>query len=79
MLCLKSEKLEVRGVKPVTSKKGNTYHILNCEDMHGDPVRFFVRDVSVLPRDLKKGEGVVLSLVYNNFKDLEVKGVTREA
>lgn len=77
MLALKTEKLEVRGLKNQTSKNGNVYYILHTEAEDGEPTQFFCRDSSVFPEGMKKGDKVVLSLVYNRFKELEVVSVVK--
>lgn len=77
MLALKTEKLEVRGLINKTSKNGNVYYILHTETEDGEPCAFFVRDSSVFPEGMKKGDKVSLSLVYNRFKELEVVSVVK--
>lgn len=77
MLNLKTETLELRGLKNETSKKGNVYYILFCETQEGEPVKFFCKNSYVFPDGLKKGDLITLDLKYNSFKELEVHKVNR--
>ena len=73
MLELKTKLLEVRGLQDCTSKKGNLYYNLNCEDVEtGEAYKFYVNDGSLFPNNMKKGSKVILTLVYNSFKELRV-------
>lgn len=72
MLNLKTDVLELRGLKNSTSKKGNVYYVIFAESQEGEPYKFFCRDASVFPDGLKKGDDVVLTLTYNSFKELQV-------
>lgn len=79
-MILNTERLELRGVLTQTSKKGNTYYILHCEDMEtGQPYKFFCKEFNALPQGLKKGDTVVVTVFYNSFKELEVRKVVKVA
>lgn len=78
MLTLKTNKMELRGVQTQTSKKGNTYYILYCEDTEKvEPYKFFCKEFNALPVGLKKGDMVQLSVQYNSFKELTVTKVEK--
>ena len=77
MLELTTKNLELRGLVNTTSKKGNVYYVLHCETIEGAPVKFFCRDAAAFPQSLKKGDIIQIDLVYNNFKDLEIKKVIK--
>lgn len=75
---LNTEVLELRGLKNASSKKGNTYYILNCEDTQsGDPYQFYCPKADVFPEGMKKGDKVQITLIYNKFKTLVVAGVKK--
>lgn len=75
---LTTEVLELRGLKNTSSKKGNVYYVLNCEDVNtGDPFQFYCPDSKVFPEGLKKGDKVKVCLVYNKFKNLIVSKVDK--
>lgn len=72
----KCENVEVRGIEQKTSKKGNTYFILHCENLDGSP--FSVYLPSIIPvNDIKRGDHIDLDCVYTGgkFPKLEVLGV----
>ena len=77
VLC--TEVLELRGLKNASSKKGNVYYIINCENAEsGDPYQFYCPDVSAFPESLKKGDKIKLTVIYNkNFNNLVVKEVKK--
>lgn len=78
MLNVVAKKMEVRGLANATSKKGNTYYILRCENEEGEHFEFFARDSGVFPQGLKKGDIVMLELAFNpRFKDLLLTNVLR--
>ena len=77
MLSLKTETLELRGLKNETSKKGNLYYIIFCETACGEPHKFFCKNSEAFPSGLKKGDNVILTLTYNSFKELEVLKVEK--
>ena len=71
MLRLSAKKLEVRGVANATSKKGNVYYILRCENYEGEPFQFCARTADVFPKGLKKGDFVDVFFDFNpRYKDL---------
>lgn len=70
MLNLKTDVLELRGLKNETSKKGNVYYVIFAESMEGEPFKFFCKDAKAFPEGLKKGDNVVVTVTYNNFKEL---------
>lgn len=75
---LLTDVLELRGVKNVASKKGNTYYYLNCENVNdGTPYQFYCPDPKVFPEGLKKGDKVKVVVFYNNFKNLVVREVKK--
>ena len=78
MLNLVAHKMEVRGLANATSKKGNLYYILRCENEEGEHFEFVARDASIFPQGLKKGDSVTLELAFNpRFKDLLLSKVVR--
>lgn len=78
MLKLKTEELELRGVKHEVSKKtNNVYYIVYCEDMDGQPFNFLCRKAEAFPEKLDKGDTVVLTLTYNRYKSLEVEKIDK--
>lgn len=77
MLKLKTEKMELRGIKNTQSAKGNIYYIIYCENEDGEPHNFYCKDAKALPEGLKKGDKVHISLTYNKFKSLEVEQVQK--
>ena len=78
MLTLKTNKMELRGVQTQTSKKGNTYYIVYCEDTESvQPFKFFCKDFNALPQGLKKGDIVQVVVEYNSFKELTVKKIEK--
>lgn len=78
MLKLKTEKMELRGIKNTQSAKGNLYYIIYCETEEGEPQNFYCKDAKALPEGLKKGDKVHISLIFNNrFKSLEVEQVQK--
>ena len=80
MLTLKTNKMELRGIQTRTSKKGNNYYIVYCEDAETcEPYNFFCKEFNALPQGLKKGDFVVLTVQYNNFKELSVTKVEKVA
>lgn len=68
MLILKTDVLELRGIKNETSKNGNVYQVLNCEAYDGEPHAFYCPDSSLLPSGMKKGDKIVLHLSVKTFK-----------
>ena len=58
---------EVRGLEEKTSKKGNSYFILYCENEDGSPFNIFIPQ-SVELIDLKKGDHINLDCVYTSGK-----------
>lgn len=73
-----TDTLELRGLKNTASKKGTVYYILNCEDIKtADPFSFYCPDAKIFPEGLKKGDKVVLKLLYNRFKNLVVTEVKK--
>lgn len=73
-----SDSLELRGIKNVTSKKGNVYYTLNCENtVDGTPISFYVSDSEAIPQNIKKGDKVKVVVTYNRFKQLVVKDVVK--
>jgi len=78
MLKLKTEELELRGVKDHKSQKTNSiYYIVYCEDSKGEPFNFLCRNIEAFPEKLDKGDIVVLTLTYNRFKSLEVEKIEK--
>lgn len=77
MLKLKTCEMELRGIVSQVSKKTNqAYYIVFCEQLDGcEQFKFLCKDYNALPQGLKKGDLVVLSLVYNNYKELNVEKV----
>lgn len=78
-MVLVTEKLELRGVKNVSTKDNKVYYLLNCENIHtGEPCQFYCKDYSVIPQGLKKGDNVEIKVDYNaRFKSLVVKEVKK--
>ena len=73
-----SDSLELRGIKNSTSKKGNVYYTLNCENtVDGTPIAFYVSDAKLIPQNIKKGDKVKVVVNYNRFKELVVKDVIK--
>lgn len=63
----KCEGVEIRGIEQKTSKKGNSYFILNCENSNGTPFSVYVpNNVNIL--DLKKGDIVDLECIFTTGK-----------
>lgn len=78
MLRLKTEELELRGVKhQVSSKTNNVYYIIYAEDLDGQPFNFLCRKAEAFPEKLDKGDTVVLHLTYNRYKSLEVEKIEK--
>lgn len=73
MLQVTTDILEVRGYELRTSKKGNTYYNLNCEDVStGEAFKFYITE-NLESFGIKKGDLIRLSMSYNfRFKDLRV-------
>lgn len=79
MLTLKTNKMELRGINSQVSKKTNQpYYLVYCEDLGSfEPYKFLCKDFNALPQGLKKGDSVVVTLSYNNYKDLNVLKVEK--
>lgn len=79
MLTLKTNKMELRGINSQVSKKTNQpYYLVYCEDVDSfEPYKFLCKDFNALPQGLKKGDEVVVTLSYNNYKDLNVLKVEK--
>ena len=72
---LKGMNLEVRGCVSNTSKKGNTYYIVNMEDEKGNPFSVMCKDASVissLSRGLV-GTGT-FEISFGKFMNFELTG-----
>lgn len=68
---LKTETLELRGMKHSVSSKGNVYYTVYCEESTGEPCNFYFENDKNFPKDLKKGDIVRIHLNYNQrFKSL---------
>lgn len=75
---LSTENLELRGIKNMTSGKGNVYYMVNCEDNEGSPLQFYCRDSKAFPEGLKKGDKVRITLDYSaRYKTLVVERVMK--
>lgn len=73
-----SDSLEFRGIKNSTSKKGNVYYTLNCENtVDGSPIAFYVSESKLIPQGMKKGDKVKVVVNYNRFKELVVKDIVK--
>lgn len=73
MLELKTKKLEVRGLKSETSKKGNVYYNLHTEEVEtGEAYKFYVDNEKLFPPQMKKGTHIQLLLNYTPYKELKV-------
>lgn len=73
MLKLSARKMELRGIGNETSKKGNVYHVLRCENEEGEAFQFFCRSADAFPTGLKKGDIIDVLFEYNSrFKELAV-------
>lgn len=80
MLKMLTEPMELRGIQTHTSKKGTPYYILCCEDLDSyEQHKFLCRKYEYIPQGLKRGDQVVLSVVYNSYKDLNVVKVDKVA
>lgn len=78
MLKLKTEELELRGVKhQVSSKTNNVYYIVYAEDLDGQPFNFLCRNAEAFPEKLDKGDLIILHLTYNRYKSLEVEKIEK--
>lgn len=78
MIKYTSDTLELRGIKNVTSKKGNLYYVLNCEyTVDGTPVSYYVSNPDVIPTGLKKGDKIKTIVTYNRFKTLVVNDIVK--
>ena len=59
--------VEVRGLEKKTSKKGNVYFVLHCENEDGSAFSLFIaNDIDV--SSLKKGDHVDLCCIYTSGK-----------
>lgn len=73
---LKTETLELRGLKDNISAKGNIYYIIYCEELTGEPCNFYCTNDKAFPKGLKKGDIVRIHLDFNTkFKSLIVESV----
>ena len=79
MLILKTKEIELRGITSQVSKKTNQpYYVIFCEDLDSvQPFQFICKDFNALPQGLKKGDIVVVTVGYNNYKDLVVQKVEK--
>lgn len=78
MLNVVAKNMEVRGLAHATSKKGNVYYILRCENVEGEHFEFFARESNAFPQGLQKGDNVTLELAFNpRFKDLVLLKVVK--
>lgn len=78
-MVLSTEKLELRGIKNVTSKENKVYYLINCENIHtGEPLQFYCKDINVIPQGLKKGDSIEIKVDFNlRYKSLVVKEVKK--
>lgn len=74
---LKTDTLELRGIKNVTSQKtGNVYYYVYCEEADGKPCEFFATDADTFPKGLKKGDIIrVICEWHPRFKSIECVGI----
>ena len=71
MFTLVSCPVELRGVANKTSKTGKTYYVLNVETDEGQPFSLYCPDFNALPSGLVKGDKVLVSFTYSNFRNQE--------
>lgn len=74
---LHTNELELRGIKNVTSAKGNVYYNIYCEEADGEQMSFYCKNISAIPQKLKKGDKIVVDVTYNKFKELEVISIRK--
>lgn len=67
MILMKTEPVELRGASRRITKSGTQYALLNVENPEGKPFQLYVRELSALSEDLKKGDKVMLSVQYSVF------------
>ena len=73
---LKTDVLELRGVKDNISAKGNVYYNIFCEEADGNPCQFYCTEKMEFPKGLNKGAKVCLHLDYNpRFKSLVLEKI----
>lgn len=75
---LKTETLELRGIKDFISSKGNIYYMVYCEQADTEPVKFYCASEKVFPTSpkLKKGDIIRVHLDYvEKFKTLVVERI----
>ena len=78
MLKLKTEELELRGIKDEVSKKtNNVYYVVFCEDMAGEPFKFLCRDPKAFPNGLDKGDRIFVTLNCNRYNNLEIDRIEK--
>lgn len=72
----KCENVEVRGIVSKTSKNGNAYNIMYCENIDGSAFSVYLPN-DILISDIEKGDHVDLECVYSGgkFPKFEVLGV----
>lgn len=71
MLTVTSQPLELRGISPKTTQKGNTYYNVNCETEDGEHFAFYAKDPSGFPEGLKKGDKVRIDFEVAYFQGKE--------
>ena len=71
MLKLTTYGLELRGIANKTSKNGNLYYILYCENEQGKPYNFYVPSADSLPEGLKKGDIIMITFDLTYYKNQE--------
>lgn len=68
MIQVKSEVLELRGIKNQESKNGKVYYIVNCESADGTPMAFYCPDASAFAEGLKKGSMVTITFDVSRYQ-----------
>lgn len=69
MVKLKSTPMELRGIANKNSKNGNVYYVVYVENSEGKPYNFIVRDASIFPQGLSKGDNVLLTFEYFTYNN----------
>ena len=74
-MVLKSDVVELRGLKSGISKKGNSFVVVYVESKNGEPYNFYCFEPEIIPSGLKKGDFVVLDFIVSKKGCLFLTGV----